>query len=58
MNLGPILNGYRNCSKNKINIACVRIKNSRHELRRATCSTLQCVHKCIEDDGDIFENLL
>jgi len=33
-------------------------QNRRHELRRATRSTLQRVHKCIEVGGDIFENLL
>ena len=42
----------------RINIACVRIKDRRHELRRATRSTLQRVHKCIEVGGGIFENLL
>jgi hypothetical protein len=41
----------------RINIACVRT-DSRHELRRATRSTLQRVHKCIEVGGGIFENLL
>ena len=41
-----------------INNACVRIKDRRHELRRATRSTLQRVHKCIEAGGGIFENLL
>ena len=30
----------------------------RQELRRATRSTLQRVHKCIEVGGGIFENLL
>jgi uncharacterized protein YerC len=29
-----------------------------HELRRATRSTLQRVHKCIEVGGGIFEKLL
>ena len=42
----------------RINSACVRIKDRRHELRRATRSTLQRVHKCIEVGGGIFENLL
>ena len=51
MNMGPILNGYRD-------MACVRIKDRRHELRRATRSTLQHIHKCIEVGGGIFENLL
>jgi len=37
-----------------INNACVRIKDRRHELRRATRSTLQRVHKCIEVGGGIF----
>ena len=32
----------------RINNACVRIKDRRHELRRATLSTLQRVRKCIE----------
>ena len=41
----------------RINNACVRIKDRRHELRRATRSTLQRVHKCIEVGGGIFENL-
>ena len=39
-------------------VACVRIKGRRHELRRATRSNLQCVYKCIEVGGGIFENLL
>ena len=42
----------------RINNACVRIKDRRHELRRETRSTLQRVHKCIEVGGGIFENLL
>ena len=42
----------------RINNACVRLKVRRHELRRATRSTLQRVHKCIEVGGGIFENLL
>ena len=42
----------------RINNACVRIKDRRHELRRATRSTLQRVHKNIEVGGGIFENLL
>jgi len=42
----------------RISIACVHIKDRHHELRRATCSTLQHVHKCIEVGGGIFENLL
>ena len=42
----------------RINNTCVRIKDRRHELRRATHSTLQRVHKCIEVGGGIFENLL
>jgi len=42
----------------RINNACVRIKDRRHELRRATRSTLQRVHNCIEVGGGIFENLL
>ena len=42
----------------RINIACVRMKDRRHELRHATRSTLQRVHKCIEVGGGIFENLL
>ena len=41
-----------------INNACARIKDRRHELRRATRSTLQSVHKCIEVGGAIFGNLL
>jgi len=49
--MGPILNGYRD-------MACVRIKDRRHELRHATRSTLRRVHKCIEVGGGIFENLL
>jgi hypothetical protein len=51
VNMGPILNGYRDT-------ACVRIKDRRHELRRTTRSTLQRVHvhKCTEVGGDIFEN--
>ena len=40
------------------NNTCVRIKDRRHELRRATRSTLQRVYKCIEVGGGIFENLL
>jgi hypothetical protein len=51
MNTGPILNGYRD-------MACVSIKDRRHELRRATRSTLHRVHKCIEVGGGIFENSL
>ena len=42
----------------RINDACVRINDRRHELRRATFSTLQRIHKCIEVGGGIFENLL
>jgi len=42
----------------RINNACVRIKDRRHELRCATLSTLQRVHKCIEVGGGIFKNLL
>lgn len=42
----------------RINNACVRIKDRRHELRRTTRSTLQRVDKCIEVGGGIFENLL
>ena len=38
--------------------ACFRINDRRLELRRATRSTLQRVHKCIEVGGGIFENLL
>ena len=78
MNMGPILNGYRDMVKEdtdhpastnsnyvinnittkvdtradlvaRINNACVRIKDRRHELRGATRSTLQRVHKCIEN---------
>jgi len=41
----------------RITSACVRIKDRRHELWRATRSTLQRVHKCIEVGGGIFENL-
>ena len=41
-----------------INNACVRIKDRHHELRRATLSTLQHVHECIEVGGGIFESLL
>jgi len=42
----------------RINNVCVRINDRRHELRRATRSTLQRVHKCIEVGSGIFENLL
>ena len=42
----------------RINNACVPIKDRRHELRRATRSNLQRVHKCIEVGGGIFEYLL
>ena len=42
----------------RINNARVSIKDGRHNLRRATRSTLQRVHKCIEVGGGIFENLL
>ena len=42
----------------RINNTCGRIKDRRHELRRATSSTLQRVRKCIEVGGVIFENLL
>jgi len=38
--------------------ACVHINDRRHELRRATRSTLQRVHNFIEVGGGIFENLL
>jgi len=41
----------------RINNAYVRINDRRHELRRATRSTLQRVHKCNEVGGGIFENL-
>jgi hypothetical protein len=57
MNMGPISNGCRD-GKMKISITCVRIKDCRHELRRAARSTLQRVQKCIEDGGETFENLL
>jgi len=48
------------CAANvaRINNACVHIKDRRHELRRATRSTLQRVHKFIEVGGGFFENLL
>jgi hypothetical protein len=42
----------------RINSACVRIKGRRHELRRATLSNLQRVHKCIEVGGGKIKNLL
>ena len=42
----------------RINNACVHIKDRRHELRRATRSSLQHVDKSIEVGGGIFENLL
>jgi hypothetical protein len=42
----------------RINIAFVCVMDRRHELRRATRSTLQRVHKRIEIGGGIFENLL
>ena len=42
----------------RINSACVRIKDRRNELRHATLSTLQRVHKCIGVGGGIFENVL
>jgi len=32
----------------RMKIACVRINDRRHELRRETRRTLQRVHKCIE----------
>ena len=54
----PHQNGYMCDLVARINNACVRIKDGRHELRRATLSTLQRVHKCIEAGGTIFENLL
>jgi len=41
-----------------INNASVRIKDRRHELRHATLSTLQRIHKCTEVRGGINENLL
>ena len=37
---------------------CVRKTLECHELRRATRSTLQRVHKCSEVGGGTFENLL
>ena len=40
-----------------INNACVHIKDRCHELRRATRSTLQRVHKCVEVGGCIYESL-
>jgi len=42
----------------RINNACVLIKDRRQEVRTATLSTLQRVHKFIEVGGGIFENLL
>ena len=42
----------------RINNACIRIKDRRHELRRATRINLQRVHKCIEVGGGIFEHFL
>ena len=38
--------------------ACVLIKDHRHELWRATLSTLQRVHKCIDVGDGVFENFL
>ena len=49
---------HRNTKGESPCVACVRIKDRRHELRRATRSNLQRVHKCIEVGGGIFENLL
>ena len=48
---------HRNTKGESRCVANVRINDRRHELRRATRSTLQRVHKCIEVGG-IFENLL
>jgi hypothetical protein len=45
----PCVANVKNCVQN-----CVRLKDRRHELRRATRSTLQR----IELGGGIFENLL
>ena len=42
----------------RINNACFRIKDRCNELRRATLSAVQRVHKCIEVGGSIFEHLL
>jgi len=49
---------HRNTKGESPYVAKVRINNRRHELRRATRSTLQRVHKCIEVGGGIFEKLL
>ena len=49
---------HRNMKGGSPCAACVHIKDRRRELRRATRSTLQRVHKCIEVGGGIYENLL
>ena len=49
---------HRNTKGESPCVANVRINERRHELRRATRSTLQRVQKCIEVGGGIFENLL
>ena len=49
---------HRNTKGESPCVANIRIKDRRHELRRATRSTLQRVHKRIEVGGGIFENLL
>jgi len=49
---------HRNTKGESPCVANVRIKDRRHELRRATRSTPQLVHKCIEVGGGTFENLL
>jgi hypothetical protein len=52
----PCVTDVKNCVRETLE--CVRVKDRRHELRRATRTTLQRVHKCIEFGGGIFENLL
>ena len=49
---------HRNTEGESPCVANVRINDRRHQLRRATRSTLQRVHKCIEAGGGIFENFL
>ena len=49
----PCVANVKNCVRKTLE--CTQFTN---ELRRATRSTLQRVHKCIEFGGGIFENLL
>jgi hypothetical protein len=41
-----------------MNSAALLKQECQHDLRRATCTIVKRVEKCIEVDGGIFEHLL